>query len=579
MMRPQTSRIASLARRSLVSAAAPAHAAPGATPGAAPRASPRRWGYALAGGLVLAGSAYALRPARLDAEEQSRPGIRGVPTSSLVRSYFVYALCGIPALIDASPTILHALTHSPVPGLKAATEAVVRRTFFAQFVAGEDAPECISVINQMQANGVGGVLNYSAEAELGDGKAAAHREAEAHNLVEVNAAIDALGEYERHLAATGGTPGASSFAVKVSGLVDPTVLERASTTLVRTRPLTSKLPDATLSDAVPFPGVPQPSDALVMEPSGKAIPVAEGAAQPLGLLASDQGVSEADIVVLKDLWNKLYDMSVRARDNGVKLMIDAEHAETQPALDALTLLLSREFNRPVPGEEFKGPIIFGTYQSYLRRAPALLSSQLADAEQNGYALGIKLVRGAYYLAERKKWKDEHRSGPDPIWPDKKATDKAYDSSLSIIASTLARQLSSSHPELALSVVFATHNAESVKLAVDALEANGLAEPVPVPEGAVGAPHLHLRPDVRGKVFVAQLYGMRDDLTDRVAQTFDSGAMPVALKYIAYGKLDEVIPFLGRRAIENKSVMSGEGGAGAERARVSAELWRRVTGGK
>lgn len=90
-----------------------------------------------------------------------------------------------------------------------------------------------------------------------------------------------------------------------------------------------------------------------------------------------------------------------------------------------------------------------------------------------------------------------------------------------------------------------------------------------------------------------LLGMKDDLTDRMAAAFEQSPMPFALKvspslllvlcqnqadksqYIAYGRLAEVMPFLGRRAIENKAVMSGEGGAAAERKRLSGELWRRV----
>ncbi len=58
----------------------------------------------------------------------------------------------------------------------------------------------------------------------------------------------------------------------------------------------------------------------------------------------------------------------------------------------------------------------GTYQSYLTRQPQYLMSAIRHAEQNGYALGIKLVRGAYLVQERKKWTDEKREGADPIWP-------------------------------------------------------------------------------------------------------------------------------------------------------------------
>ena len=69
-------------------------------------------------------------------------------------------------------------------------------------------------------------------------------------------------------------------------------------------------------------------------------------------------------------------------------------------------------------------------------------------------------------------------------------------------------------------------------------------------------------------------GMKDDLMDLVTGSFEPSPMPIALKYIAYGKLSEVMPFLGRRAIENKSLMSGNAGAAAERSRVFAELRRR-----
>lgn len=91
-----------------------------------------------------------------------------------------------------------------------------------------------------------------------------------------------------------------------------------------------------------------------------------------------------------------------------------------------------------------------------------------------------------------------------LWPDvnicsKAATDKAYDDSVKTIISTLRAQLDSSTPESALHVVFGTHNQESCDLIVDRLKAEGLA----IPGEDLG---VRLRPDVEGKVFVAQLYG-------------------------------------------------------------------------
>jgi proline dehydrogenase len=323
------------------------------------------------------------------------------------------------------------------------------------------------------------------------------------------------------------------------------------------------------------------SDEMIVAPqvgNTASLPSVTGAIEPLGILASDACVTDADMASLHEFWGRLHTLSARARDLGVRLMIDAEHCSTQPILDAMTLVLSREFNRPQPGVAvpFSGPIIFGTYQSYLRRAPQLLEAAIRDSETHGYALGIKIVRGAYFVSEREEWRAAGRAGADPIWPNKPATDSCYDTCIDTITTTLAAQISGPHPETALSVVFATHNPESVQLVLDQLEKTGLAErPLELaPDGAINpSPRLRLRDSLRSKVFLAQLYGMRDDLTDTVVDSFEPGA-PVALKYIAYGKLDEVLPFLARRAIENKSIMTGEGGAAVERKRVTDELKRR-----
>ncbi len=85
---------------------------------------------------------------------------------------------------------------------------------------------------------------------------------------------------------------------------------------------------------------------------------------------------------------------------------------------------------------------------------------------------------------------------------KPGTDESYNTSIKTILSTLTQQLNSSKPELALSVVFGTHNPESVGIIIDTLEKHGLAAP-----SSKSSDMLRLRDDVRGKVYIAQLYGM------------------------------------------------------------------------
>ncbi|WWC71689.1 uncharacterized protein I206_105647 [Kwoniella pini CBS 10737] len=540
--------------------------------------------YALIGipaSLLIMPTISAESPSDEDKPVKPLSSLEASSLSSLIRSYLVYTLICTPGLVDYSPTILHSFTHSFIPGLKGITEYIVRLTFFGQFVPGETVEECLPTMSNLHERGVGSMLNYSAEADLGASPAEEvdlEEQAREERLQEVFRALQKSGEFEKSLPER--DRGATSFALKVTGLIDPPILTRASTTLLRCRPLTySAQPiSANSPPQVPYPGTPQSTDARIVarDPSmgdGKELLSLNGVLGSMGVLNTDEGLRKGDLEELSNLWGKLKKIGQAAKDNGIVLLVDAEYTWMQPALDAYTTLLSAEFNIPPPkgSEEFKswrGPLIYGTYQSYLTRQPTHLIAALKHAEDNGYALGIKLVRGAYFDKERKKWKNEGREGADPIWPDKSATDSSYNGSLNTVISTLSTQLASKKPELALSVIFGTHNPDSCDLICDGLKQVGLA--TELPDG-----RLQLREDVQGKVGVAQLYGMKDDLTDKMAAKFVFDGRPIAIKYIAYGKLAEVMPFLGRRAIENKSLMSGDQGAAAERRRVGSEIWRRM----
>jgi proline dehydrogenase len=145
----------------------------------------------------------------------ARSNIASIPTTDLVRAYLVYTVCGMPAVVDAAPALLDAFSKSRVPGVAAITNAVIRRTFFSQFVAGEDLPETMETISHMNARGIGGLLNYGAEAELGDGLADDKHILHEHNYRQNMYAIEALGEHERRVAEAGGKTGSSQFAVKI----------------------------------------------------------------------------------------------------------------------------------------------------------------------------------------------------------------------------------------------------------------------------------------------------------------------------------------------------------------------------
>jgi proline dehydrogenase len=131
---------------------------------------------------------------------------------SLIRSYLVYTACSLPFLIDHAPALLHAFTHSPIPGVGALAEWAVRHTFFAQFVPGESVAECLGTMWALRGRNVGTLLNYSAEAdESGESAKVDMRAMERQRLEEVYRAIEAMGEFEREAERRG----ASAFALKI----------------------------------------------------------------------------------------------------------------------------------------------------------------------------------------------------------------------------------------------------------------------------------------------------------------------------------------------------------------------------
>jgi len=99
--------------------------------------------------------------------------------------------------------------------------------------------------------------------------------------------------------------------------------------------------------------------------------------------------------------------------------------------------------------------------------------------------------------------------------------------------------------------------------------NGLA-------GDLGSGKIQVGQEVVERVAIGQLYGMSDDLTDWVVSRIKSST-PFVIKYVPYGALADVMPYLSRRAIENKSVLGGEGGAKHERQRARKEIIKRLFG--
>lgn len=217
-----------------------------------------------------------------------------------------------------------------------------------------------------------------------------------------------------------------------------------------------------------------------------------------------------------------------AHDAGVPVLVDAEESWIQPAIDALVEEMMQRFNRA-------RAIVFNTVQLYRHDRLAFLQACAAHAAEHGYHLGVKLVRGAYLEKERAR-AAEH-GYPDPIQPDKAATDAHYDEALRFCMDHLDR----------IALVAGTHNEASTLLLARLMAERGIA-----------------RDDAR--IHFAQLLGMSDNISFNLA----AAGYRVA-KYVPYGPVRAVLPYLIRRANENTSA---RGQTGRELGLIMAEMRRR-----
>lgn len=226
--------------------------------------------------------------------------------------------------------------------------------------------------------------------------------------------------------------------------------------------------------------------------------------------------------------NRMWRICETAAPKGIGVLVDAEETWIQDPLDALTILMMDTFNR-------EKAVVYNTLQLYRHdRLQFLYDSYQAAVERN-FILGTKLVRGAYMEKERER--AATMGYPSPIQPDKESTDRDYDASVTFCVEHIDR----------IAVIIATHNEASNLLgAMKATEKD-----IPL-----NHPHLHF----------SQLFGMSDNITFNLAHANASVS-----KYLPFGPIKDVIPYLMRRAQENSSV---SGQTGRELALIEKELNRR-----
>lgn len=234
----------------------------------------------------------------------------------------------------------------------------------------------------------------------------------------------------------------------------------------------------------------------------------------------------------KEEWNRVVNrmkaVCAAAAATKVGILVDAEETWIQDSVDALTMLMMDEYNA-------KQAVVYNTIQLYRHDRLLFLHQSYEAATERSFILGVKLVRGAYMEKERRRAAEKGYASP--IQPSKESSDKDYNSGVRFCIEHIDQ----------IKVIIASHNEESNLKAVELMQQRGLP--------------LH-----HPQVHFSQLYGMSDNITYNLAKWGCSVS-----KYLPFGPIKDVVPYLMRRAQENTSV---GGQTSRELGLIKKELKRR-----
>lgn len=227
-------------------------------------------------------------------------------------------------------------------------------------------------------------------------------------------------------------------------------------------------------------------------------------------LHAGEPLTAHDQIAWERLEERFVSLCNKATELGVSIFIDAEESWIQKPIDQLVDKYMLIYN-------VEKPIIYNTYQMYRSGRLDYLKASFEEARSKNIILGAKIVRGAYMEKERLRAKE--KAYADPILPDKIATDQQYDDSIRFCVD---------HHEF-ISLCNSSHNKASTLLQTELMAQKGIANDHPF-------------------MNFCQLLGMSDNLTFNLA----ASGYCVA-KYVPYGPVREIIPYLTRRAKENTSI--------------------------
>ncbi|XP_050352996.1 proline dehydrogenase 1, mitochondrial [Nymphalis io] len=502
-------------------------------------------------------------------------------TSELVRAYLVYQICSINWIVENNDMLMKSLRQMVGQRL---FEAIMKATFYGQFVAGEDQNKIRPTLERLRSFGVKSILDYSVEEDL------SQEEAEKR---EVSASISTCGDtqeegqlkqyhveqrfadrrykvtsartyfylneaaceknmeaFMRSIDAVAGiTKSTGLMAVKLTALGRPQLLLQLSEVIMRARSYMHQIAGGTgnvlthhktiedlqryLGDLSSKPEVQEFMKKITSDKEGivHLFPWSNILDEDMGLSDSFRvpdpktgqmrrlisQISPKEEEMFRNMLRRLNNIIKVANESDVRIMIDAEQTYFQPAISRICLEMMRRYNR----NKF---LVFNTYQTYLKNTYNEIVTDLEQAQRQNFHWGAKLVRGAYIEQERAR--AAAMGYEDPTCDSVAATTDSFHRCLKEILGRVKTEPNGDR----LGIMVASHNEDTVRYAIQLMKEHDI------------------KPGDKVVCF-GQLLGMCDHITFPLGQAGYS-----AYKYVPYGPVVEVLPYLSRRANENRGFL-------------------------
>uniref|UniRef100_A0A2M3Z2S6 Proline dehydrogenase n=1 Tax=Anopheles braziliensis TaxID=58242 RepID=A0A2M3Z2S6_9DIPT len=508
-------------------------------------------------------------------------------TFELIRAYLVYVLCSSEFLVENNMKLMKLMRAILGDRLFI---YLMKQTFYGHFVAGEDRIRIVPTLSRLRSFGVKPILDYSVEEDLSQ-EEAEKREVESSvssTGTNLSGDADSLPQYsvdktfadrrykvqsartyfylneatcERNMetflecldAVKGATFGTGITAIKLTALGRPQLLLQVSEVIMQARKYMMDLAGGTgnilthhktIKDLERYLGnVADKKE--VKEFLTKVTSDNDGILHLFpwsGIINEDCQLSESFRVpdpvtgqmrrliskippkeeeMFRNMIRRLNTIVKTAQDLDVRIMIDAEQTYFQPAISRITLEMMRKYNT-------EKAIVFNTYQCYLKDTYKEVCTDLEQAKRQNFYFGAKLVRGAYIEQERAR--AAALGYEDPTNPSFEATTEMYHKTLTECLRRIRILKDANMDPKKIAIMVASHNEDTVRFAIEKMQEIGIH-----PEDKV--------------ICFGQLLGMCDYITFPLGQAGYS-----AYKYIPYGPVNEVLPYLSRRAQENKGVL-------------------------